>query len=51
MYMICTYKILFSCEFLPFVRVSLFKAFLNISVYLKKKQTKKTKNQSQIDHV
>lgn len=51
MYMICTYKILFSCEFLPFVRVSLFKAFLNISVYFKKKQQKKTKNQSQIDHV
>lgn len=41
MYMICTYKILFSCEFLPFVRVSLFKAFLNISVYFSKKQKKK----------
>lgn len=41
MYMICTYKILFSCEFLPFVRVSLFKAFLNISVYFSKKPKKK----------
>lgn len=40
MYMICTYKILFSCEFLPFVRVSLFKAFLNISVYFSKRQKK-----------
>lgn len=38
MFMICTYKILFSCEFLPFVRVSLFKAFLNISVYFSKQK-------------
>lgn len=51
MYMICTYKILFSCEFLPFVRVSLFKAFLNISVYFSKKKKTTKKNQSQIDHV
>lgn len=43
MYMICTYKILFSCEFLPFVRVSLLKAFLNISVYFSKKKKKKCK--------
>lgn len=51
MYMICTYKILFSCEFLPFVRVSLFLSLSQyFGVFLRKK-IKKKKKKSQIDHV
>lgn len=45
MYMICTYKILFSCEFLPFVRVSLFLSLSQyFGVFFRKKIKKKKKN-------